>query len=111
MITTKSILYTLQYCLETFWLNCQCGECDPCTKGQADLRTAIQALEHQQIQDWPSGTYLLQRESIVVKLATHPALLQFVRELVPASIPIHDDASNDLLATMLARNQWTLTAF
>lgn len=36
---------SLQYCLETFEATCQCGRCDPCTKGQDDIRGAISALE------------------------------------------------------------------
>lgn len=37
----RHVLITLQYGLETFEQTCQCGRCDPCTKGQKDIRTAI----------------------------------------------------------------------
>lgn len=36
---------TLQYCLETFEQSCQCGECDPCTRGQEDIRRGIAKLD------------------------------------------------------------------
>jgi hypothetical protein len=32
---------SLQYCRETFEATCQCGRCDPCTKGQDDIRGAL----------------------------------------------------------------------
>jgi len=44
-MTLKNVALTLQYCLETFEQACQCGECDPCTQGQADIREAIAAVE------------------------------------------------------------------
>jgi hypothetical protein len=39
------VILTLQYCLETFEQNCQCGRCDPCQQGQEDIRQAIQVVE------------------------------------------------------------------
>ena len=30
----EDVIFTLQYCLETFEQTCQCGHCDPCTKGE-----------------------------------------------------------------------------
>jgi len=44
-VTPDKIVLTLQYCLETFEQACQCGECDPCTQGQADIKEAIAAVE------------------------------------------------------------------
>ena len=45
MKNLQSVILTLQYCLETFEQSCQCGRCDPCTRGQGDLREAIQTVE------------------------------------------------------------------
>jgi NADH:ubiquinone oxidoreductase subunit F (NADH-binding) len=42
----KSIMLTLQYCLETFQGTCQCGTCDPCTKGQKDIEQAIEDVQN-----------------------------------------------------------------
>jgi NADH:ubiquinone oxidoreductase subunit F (NADH-binding) len=44
-MSLRDVILTLQYCLETFEATCQCGRCDPCTKGQDDIRSAISALE------------------------------------------------------------------
>ncbi len=41
----QSVIFTLQYCLETFEQACQCGRCDPCTRGQEDIRRAIRIIE------------------------------------------------------------------
>ena len=41
----QSVILTLQYCLETFEQSCQCGRCDPCVRGQGEIKAAIQALE------------------------------------------------------------------
>lgn len=38
----QQVINTLHYCLETFELACQCGNCDPCTHGQAKIREAIE---------------------------------------------------------------------
>src|SRR5437016_1462412 len=40
-----SIVLTLQYCLETFEQNCQCGRCDPCSRGRNEIKQAIEMLE------------------------------------------------------------------
>lgn len=45
MKTLQSVILTLQYCLETFEQSCQCGHCDPCVRGQGEIKVAIQALE------------------------------------------------------------------
>ena len=45
MSSLREVILTLQYCLETFEATYQCGRCDPCTKGQDDIRSAISALE------------------------------------------------------------------
>lgn len=41
----NSVIHTLQYCLETFEQTCACGRCDPCTRGQEDIRQAIRTVE------------------------------------------------------------------
>ncbi len=41
----QNVLLTLQYCLETLEQNCQCGRCDPCTRGRSDIRKAIRDVE------------------------------------------------------------------
>ena len=110
IVSANSILWTLQYCLETFAQNCQCGTCDPCTKGQADLRESIEALQKQLVEEWPTGSYLLQRESTVVKCVNRSALLQLIRDIVPGA-SVRDDISNELVAALIARKNLTLTAF
>lgn len=45
MNALRSVILTLQYCLETFEQNCQCGSCDPCVRGRGEIRQAIQTLE------------------------------------------------------------------
>jgi hypothetical protein len=42
----SSVIYTLQYCLETFEQVCQCGRCDPCTRGIEDIRQSIRDVEN-----------------------------------------------------------------
>ncbi|SRR6266700_1328977 len=41
----QDVVLTLQYCLETFEQTCHCGRCDPCTKGQQDIRRSIRTIE------------------------------------------------------------------
>jgi hypothetical protein len=41
----QEVVFTLQYCLETFEQTCQCGLCDPCTKGQQDIQRSIRIVE------------------------------------------------------------------
>ena len=41
----QSVILTLQYCLETFEQNCQCGHCDPCIRGRQDIRQSIRDVE------------------------------------------------------------------
>ncbi len=48
-MTLQKVVLTLQYCLETFQDSCQCGECDPCTQGQDDIKEAIRAVEEAQL--------------------------------------------------------------
>ena len=43
--TLRTVILTLQYCLETFEQTCACRHCDPCTRGQEDIREAIRTLE------------------------------------------------------------------
>jgi len=45
----QDAILTLQYCLETFELTCQCGRCDPCIKGQKDIVRSIRRLERLQL--------------------------------------------------------------
>ena len=42
----RSVILTLQYCLETFQQTCQCGQCDPCTRGIEDIRQSIRDVEN-----------------------------------------------------------------
>lgn len=42
----QNVIFTLQYCLETFEQTCQCGICDPCRRGQQEIRTSIQTMEN-----------------------------------------------------------------
>jgi hypothetical protein len=44
-MSLRDVILTLQYCLETFEATCQCGRCDPCTKGQDDIRNTIAHLD------------------------------------------------------------------
>jgi NADH:ubiquinone oxidoreductase subunit F (NADH-binding) len=37
-MTFECIILTLQYCLETFEQSDSCGKCDPCTRGQRDIK-------------------------------------------------------------------------
>jgi hypothetical protein len=46
----QTVILTLQYCLETFQQVCQCGHCDPCTKGQEDITRSIRTIENLQFQ-------------------------------------------------------------
>jgi NADH:ubiquinone oxidoreductase subunit F (NADH-binding) len=46
MKALKSVILTLQYCLETFEQTCQCGRCDPCRQGQDDIKQAIRTIEN-----------------------------------------------------------------
>jgi hypothetical protein len=71
----KDVVLTLQYCLETFEQTCQCGRCDPCTKGQEDIRRSIRTIEDLE----SSGSQQFQRESVVKGLQS-PAYGDFVTE-------------------------------
>jgi len=46
----QDVIFTLEYCLETFEQTCQCGRCDPCTKGREDIARAIRTVESLQLQ-------------------------------------------------------------
>jgi len=46
----QDVILTLQYCLDTFEQACQCGRCDPCTKGQKDIARAIRTMGSLQLQ-------------------------------------------------------------
>lgn len=45
MVRLNRILLTLQNCLETSETACQCGECEPCTTGQDDIRLAMEEVQ------------------------------------------------------------------
>ncbi len=58
----QPVLLILQYCLETFEQNCQCGRCDPCTQGREDISQSIKdvhALIHSRSPDSPAHLELL----------------------------------------------------
>src|SRR5258708_13303986 len=46
----QDVILTLQYCLETFEQTCQCGRCDPCTRGRRDITRSIRTIESLQFQ-------------------------------------------------------------
>jgi hypothetical protein len=46
----EDVVFTLQYCLETFEQTCQCGHCDPCTKGKRDITRSIRTIEDLQLE-------------------------------------------------------------
>ncbi len=43
---SREVALTLLYCLETFEAACQCGMCDPCTRGREDIKRAISLVEN-----------------------------------------------------------------
>jgi len=45
LVSLQSVIFTLRYCLETFEQSCQCGVCDPCTRGQQEIRMSIRTME------------------------------------------------------------------
>jgi hypothetical protein len=54
-VKLHSVLLTLQYCLETFEQNCQCGRCDPCTQGTKDIKQSISDVQALIRSQSPSG--------------------------------------------------------
>ena len=116
-MTLASIILTLQYCLETLEQACGCGRCDPCTRGQSEIKQAIEALERltqrskQVAAKTPSVRYALERKEIRIEFLDRPALAQFVRELLPATVLLGDDATNSEIAVMAASRNWRLLEY
>ena len=57
----QAVILTLQYCLETFEQTCACASCDPCTRGQEDIRQAIRIVEEM----LPTGTRQAEEQGAV----------------------------------------------
>jgi len=116
-MTLQSIILTLQYCLETFEASCRCGRCDPCTRGQNDIREAIQLLERltQRDQtltaDAPSVRYALARTDIRIEFLDRASLIQFVRESLPPNSISSDDPTNTEIAAIVAARRYTLIEY
>jgi hypothetical protein len=106
------VALTLLYCLETFEANCQCGKCDPCTRGARDIKQAIETVEELKHVIAGSGQqqarFLLQRSGAKVEFADLNALIDFVRDLLPPGLMLKDDATPDEIAAFASRNNWTL---
>jgi hypothetical protein len=72
------VALTLLYCLETFEENCQCGRCDPCTRGAREIKQAIEIVEELKHVIAGSGKqrarFLLQRSGAKVEFADLNAL-------------------------------------
>jgi hypothetical protein len=116
-MTLQSIILTLQYCLETFEASCSCGHCDACTRGQNDIREAIQLLEilmqrnKALTADAPSVRYALARADIRIEFFDRPSLIQFIRESMPAGSIFSDDPTNTEVATIAAARRYTLIEY
>lgn len=110
MNTLQQVILTLQYCLETFEQACQCRRCDPCTKGQRDLHTAIGTINALLSSRTTTNLlYVLERPSARAEFAGRSALTKFVMELaVVPSLFACAEASLDEVATIAARNSWQL---
>lgn len=113
----ESIILTLQYCLETFEQSCSCGRCDPCTRGQNDIREAIQTLETLTNRNktltakTPSVRYALERKFTRLEFFDRPSLIHFVRESMPPDSVLGDDAAITEIAAMAARRCYTLIEY
>jgi len=57
--TLQQVILTLQYSVETFEQACQCGPCDPCTKGQGDLAYRNPGVEFPSVRIWLSLGFLV----------------------------------------------------
>jgi len=107
--TLEQVILTLQYCLETFEQACRCGNCDPCTNGQRDIRTAIRTVNVLLSGTAANRVYILERPSARAEFVDHSALVKFVRELAGvASLISCPEPSLDEIAAMAARNSWHL---
>ena len=114
----QSVLLTLQYCLATFQSACQCQCCEPCTQGQKNIQKAIRVLEDvlkpgEPIRNTnvPVVRYALERRSARAEFLDRPALLQFLREVLPSTLRLEADADTTELAAKAASRQWTLLEF
>lgn len=116
-MTLTSIILTLQYCLETFEQSCSCGRCDPCTRGQSEIKQAIETLEKLTQQSnrvaakAPSVRYALERKDTRIEFQDRPTFVQFVRELLPATVLLGEDATTSELAVMAATRNWALLEY
>lgn len=116
-MTLQSIILTLQYCLETFELNCGCGHCDPCTRGQNDIRDAIQTLERLAQRnktltaEAPSVLYVLQRAGTRIEFGDRASLVEFVGDLKPSNLVLSDTPTTADIAAIAAARQYTLIEF
>ena len=109
----ERVIWTLQYCLETLEQCCQCGRCAPCIQGQAEIRQAIGTMEDLLHPAAKSArlSYALRRPSAVAEFSDWPALIQFVRDLLPPDVLLRNDATATEIAAMAARNNWHLTEY
>src|SRR6266481_4089283 len=109
----ERVIWTLQYCLETLEQCCQCGRCDPCIRGQAEIRQAIGTIEDLLHPAAKSArlSYALRRPSAIAEFSDWPALIQFVRDLLPSDILLSNDAAAAEIAPIAARNNWHFTEY
>jgi hypothetical protein len=61
--------------------------------------------------DTPSVQYSLERKNTRVEFCDRPALSQFVRELIPSTVLLGEDATNHEIAAMAATRNWTLIEY
>jgi hypothetical protein len=110
----QSVISTLQYCLESFELCCQCGVCGPCTRGQEGIKQAIKTLEN--LTDlWRVSTnsvqYALERKGTRVEFLDRCSLLEFVRGLIPPRLVLSDDVTDIDIARIVAAQNWTFIKY
>ena len=113
----QSVVSTLKCCLAIFKQSYQCRQCGPCTRGQSDIRAAIDTLERL-IQgspalaaNRPSVQYVLERKGTHVEFFDRPTLLQFVRDFLPSTLVLLDESSNGEIARMAATRNWVLEQY
>lgn len=115
-MTLQSIIFTLQYCLETFEQSCSCGLCVPCTRGQERIKEAIQTLERlahrsSAVRAEAQVRYALEQKDTRIEFLDRPTLIQFIRELMPATLLLGEDAANPEIAAMARTRNWTLIEY
>src|SRR5436309_4842516 len=109
-----SIVLTLQYCLETFEQNCQCGRCDPCSRGRNEIKQAIQMLEFlpdvRQNSGWALLRFFVEGQGVRAEFADLSALAGFVRKLLPLEMAeaLRADPSMEELECVVSSNAWWL---